>query len=281
MPGWAQQRTLRAALVPGLLGVVAIPFAVAIFVGVQAAPALDTIGITPFFTDNAWAPTDGKFGAAPLIAGTLASSALAMGIVAPAAIGWALRVNLFASRQIAGFERAVVATLAGIPSVVFGLVGLVALVPLVRSVQPPGLSLLAASLVLAAMCFPTTAVAADAAIQSVDRSQIVASRALGLGAWDTARFAVLPAANAGLRAACLLGLGRALGETLAVMMVAGNTVAWPALFAPFRTLNGNIAVEMAYSAGIHRSALFVTALLMLVIVLVTVGVAPVLRARKA
>lgn len=279
MSGWASAQTLRMVLTPGLVMVVAIPFAVAGFVATQAASSLISTGISPFFTNAEWAPTEGKYGAGPLIAGTLVSSAGAMAVVAPAAIGWALRINLFASAKVAALERAMVATLAGVPSVVFGLVGLITLVPLIRSVQPPGLSLLAASVVLAAMCFPTTAIAADAAIQAVDRAQIVAARALGLGAWDTARVAVLPAAKAGLSAACLLGLGRALGETLAVMMVAGNTVAWPSMFAPFRTLNGNIAVEMAYSAGMHRSALFVTGLIMLVVVVLTVGFTPPSRTR--
>jgi phosphate transport system permease protein len=158
-------------------------------------------------------------------------------------------------------------TLAGIPSVVFGLCGLVALVPLIRSVAPPGLSLLAGCLVLGAMIFPLAAAAGDAAIQQADPSEFASARALGLGAWDAARLAILPRALPAFSTGCLLALGRALGETMALLMVAGNTIAWPgSLATPFRTLTMHVASEMAYASGTHRSALFVAAGLLLTLV---------------
>jgi phosphate transport system permease protein len=193
------------------------------------------------------------------VAGTLVSSALAVALAAPLGVAYGLHVNLFAPRWFAAVARAAVALLAGVPSVVFGLVALLELVPLVRAYRPPGLSLLVAALVLAAMVMPTVAATSEAAIRQVDPLAVAAARALGLGRWDTAR-----AAAPAIRTGALLALGRALGETMAVLMVAGNTVAWPTdLFLPFRTLTGNVAVEMAYATGVHRAGLFVTGLVLL------------------
>ncbi|MFZ5477196.1 MAG: ABC transporter permease subunit, partial [Myxococcota bacterium] len=154
--------------------------------------------------------------------------------------------------------------LAGLPSVVVGLAALLVVVPAIRSVAPPGLSVLAAVITLAAMVLPTLAIGADAAFAQVDRGPVAAAHALGLAPVDVARGVLLPLAAPGLRAVGVVALARALGETMALLMVAGNTVAWPTSpFVSFRTLTGGLAMEMAYAGSLHRAALFVAGLLLL------------------
>ncbi|MES2645028.1 MAG: ABC transporter permease subunit [Myxococcota bacterium] len=256
-----------AVLRPAAWAAVAGPLLIATFVGLQAWPALRASGGAAFLTDPDWAPTSGRYAIAPMIAGTVVSSVVALALAAPVSVAYGLHVNLFAGPRLAAWSRAGVGLLAGIPSVVFGLVALTTLVPLLVIRHPPGLGLGVTVLTLGAMILPTAAVTVDAAVQQVDRDAIRAVLALGLGRWDAARAVVLPLAARGIRAGLLLALGRAIGETMAVLMVAGNTVAWPTgPFASFRTLTGNIAVEMAYATGVHRSALFVSAAVLFVLV---------------
>lgn len=260
-------RAFAFVLAP-VAGVAALcPLFVAAFVANSAAPVLLAVGPQAFLGPGRWAPTSGEYALVPMVAGTLVSSALALGIAGPAALAYGLHVNLYAGRAFAGVARASVGVLAGIPSVLYGLVALTAVVPHLVRDHPPGLGLAVTAVTLAAMVLPTAAAGVDAAVHQVDPAGILAVRALGLGAWDAVRAVVLPSAAPGIRSAMLLGLGRALGETMAVLMVAGNTVAWPSgPFTTFRTLTGNVAVEMSYAEGLHRSALFATALLLLALV---------------
>lgn len=255
--------------VAGLLGpsawlVAALPVLLLAFVAAEAAPALWEYGPVAFLTDARWGPTTGRVGLAPMLAGSVVSSFLAVAVAAPWAVAFAVHVNHFAPAWLAAVARGTVGLLAGIPSVVFGLVALTHLVPLLAPEHPPGLGLGVAVVTLTAMIVPTAAAAADAAVRQVPAEGPLAARALGLGAWDAARSVVLPMAAPGIRAGLLLALGRAIGETMAVLMVAGNTVQYPTgPFTPFRTLTGNVAVEMSYATGLHRSALFVSALALL------------------
>jgi phosphate transport system permease protein len=242
----------------------ALPLLVGVFIVREALPALHAYGAVAFLTDGRWAPTSGAVGLGPMVAGTVVSSVLALGLAAPWALAYAIHVNHFAPRWFAAPARGAVAVLAGIPSVVFGFLSLTRLVPLIVADHPPGLGLGVTVLTLTAMIVPTAALAADAAVRQVPAEAALAVRALGLGAWDAVRAAVLPLARPGIRAGLLLALGRAVGETMAVLMVAGNTVQYPTgPFVAFRTLTGNVAVEMAYATGVHRAALFVSALVLL------------------
>lgn len=267
------RRPLSDATVAGVLRPVVWtaalgPALIVAFVGLQAWPALRaTGGGGAFFLDPDWAPTSGRFAVLPMVAGTLVSSALALALAAPVALSTALYLNLFAGPRLAGLLRGCVGLLAGIPSVVYGLVALTTLVPLLVDRHPPGLGLGITVVTLAVMIVPTAAAAMDASLQQVDPEGMRAVQALGLGRWDAARAVLLPMAAPGIRAGLLLALGRAVGETMAVLMVAGNTVAWPTgPFTAFRTLTGNIAVEMTYAVGLHRSALFVTAVILFALV---------------
>lgn len=160
-------------------------------------------------------------------------------------------------------------TLAGIPSVVYGLWGLMVLVPAIARIGPPGQSVLAGVLVLALMILPTIALVSDAALGAVPETHLRGAAAAGLSRWAIVRSIALPSARSGILTGTLLGTGRALGETMAVVMVTGNVVQVPdSLLAPVRTLTANIALEMAYATDAHRAALFVSGL---VLALLTIG----------
>jgi phosphate transport system permease protein len=189
--------------------------------------------------------------------------------------------RFYAPEHLRTAYRRLVELLAGIPSVVYGFWGLVVLVPLIGRLQPPGPSLLAGVIILAIMVLPTIALMADAAIENVPEPYLRAAAALGLSRWGTIRGVVLPAARSGLFTGVILETGRAIGETMAILMVCGNVVQTPdSLFDPIRTLTANIALEMAYAVGDHRAALFVTGLVLMAMIVALV-IAAELTARRA
>lgn len=241
------------------------------FVFGEARGAFRAEGLA-FFTDMGWHPSHGEFGLLPMAAATLATSAGALTIAAPLGVGAGLFNALVAPRAVARFHRTLVEILAGIPSVVFGLWGLVVLVPLIGGGEHSGQGLLAASVVLALMILPTIALSTEAALERVPRELLWGAAALGLGPIARARRVALPAARRGVIAGLVLACGRAIGETMAVLMVAGNVVAWPAgLREPLRTLTGNIALEMGYATAEHRSVLFVAGLVLMLAVALLVS----------
>lgn len=248
------------------------------FVAIEAWPALQAVGPFRFLTDARWLPSggpgQGQFGLGPMIAATLAASAGALLIAVPLGIVAAVFPNFYAPPRVARVFRRIVELMAGIPSVVYGFWGLVVLAPLIGRWRPPGQSLMAGSLVLAVMVLPTVVLLGDASLRAVPDSLARGAAALGLSRWATVSGVVVPAARAGLRTAIVLALGRALGETMALLMVTGNVVQWPStIFQPVRTLTANIALELGYAMDLHRSALFVGGgvLMLLVTWLVHVG----------
>ena len=237
------------------------------FVFGEARSALAQQGLAAFFTDTGWHPTDGEFGLLPMAAATLATTLGALVLAAPLGIGAGLFNALVAPKSVARFHRALVEVLAGIPSVVFGLWGLVVLVPLIGGAEHSGQGLFAASVVLALMILPTIALTTEAALERVPAELLAGAAALGLGPVARARRVALPATRRGVIAGLVLATGRAIGETMAVLMVAGNVVAWPAgLREPLRTLTGNIALEMGYATAEHRSVLFACGLVLMLAV---------------
>jgi phosphate transport system permease protein len=234
---------------------------IAIFLAVESLPFLQSSGIWPLLKDRSWNPTEGQYGLAPIMAGTVLTSVGATLIAAPLGIASALFARNAPNRWIARGQRALVTLLAGVPSVVFGFWGLVTVAPIVALWEPPGASLLTAILVLAVMILPTVALTADAALGAVPSNLRLGAAGLGLSPEATILQVELPAAKSGIIAGILLSLSRALGETMAVLMVAGNVVQVPSsLFDPVRTLTANIALEMAYATGAHRSSLFASGL---------------------
>jgi phosphate transport system permease protein len=270
MSKFSNDRLLLAGLC-ALAGTAAvILLLIAMFVAAEALPGLRKIGVVAFFTDVSWHPdgdaTKGKFGLVPMIAGSLLATGGAVLLAGPLGLASALLCRFYAPPWIASSYRRLIELMAGLPSVAYGLWGLVILAPAIRLWHPPGQSLIAATLILALMILPTLMLLADAALGAVPVSYLRGAAALGLSRTATVLQIAIPAARAGLFAAVVLAACRALGETLAVLMVAGNVVQLPSsVFDPVRTLTANIALELGYAAGDHRSALFVSGLVLLIV----------------
>ncbi|NEO33410.1 MAG: phosphate ABC transporter permease subunit PstC [Symploca sp. SIO3C6] len=265
--------TLRGfAFVAGVIVVMIIGFLV-----VEGLPVLRQVGLLQFFTDSSWNPTEKLYNFTPMLWGTLLATTGSVLIAAPLGIISAIFCQYYAPRAIAIIYRRVIELLAGIPSVVYGFWGLVVLVPLIARLQAPGTSLLAGIAILALMILPTIALTADASFAKVSPDYLQAAAALGFSRWTTVWGVVLPAAKSGLLTGLILATGRALGETMAVFMVCGNVVQTPkSLFEPMRTLTANIALEMAYATGNHRSALFLSGLVLMAMIVALVAVAEVI-----
>jgi len=249
----------------------AILLLIAIFLVLEALPVLRDVGIARFFTDPSWNPAEGRYNLTPMLWGTLFVTAGSVLVATPVGIGSALFCQYYAPRGISQWYRRLIELLAGIPSVVYGFWGLVVLVPLINRLHPPGTSLLAGIAILTLMILPTIALVADASFAAIPSEYLRGATALGLSRWGTIVNVVFPAARSGLLAGVVLETGRAIGETMAVLMVCGNVVQTPhSIFDPVRTLTANIALEMAYALGNHRSALFVSGLVLLGAIVVLV-----------
>lgn len=217
-----------------------------------------------------WYPAEGKFGMLAMLAGSLGIGALALLIATPCGVAVAIWGRYYARPGPAAVFRGGLELMSGIPSVVYGLWGLTVVVPWINRITPPGASVLAGGIVLALMILPLVALSADAGLESVPPAQIRAAAAMGLSRWGTVRRIALPHAMPAVAAGATLQGGRALGETMAVLMVCGNVVQLPgSLFDPVRTLTANIALEMAYATDLHQAALFLSGLLLVLTVLVT------------
>ena len=266
---------------------------VALVIALSAWPAVQALG-TRLFTDTVWDVPHGRFGLLPALLGTLVSSLLALGLATPLAFGAAIFVSDLAPARLRRPVALLIDVLAAIPSVVYGLWALVVLVPWLRRDVMPfvreslglgtlplfagpayGPSLLAAALVLTIMILPFIAAVAREVLQAVPRAQREAALALGATRWEMIRDAVLPNARAGLVGAMILGLGRALGETMAVTMVIGNAHLLPSsLFRPAYTIASLLANQFAEASGpLHVSALMAAAGVLLAVTLLVNGFA--------
>ena len=257
---------LMAVAFSALLGLGVIT----VFLFKEGVPIIMKIGLGKFIGSSNWYPLDGEFGIFPMIAGTVAVTAGAMVIGVIFGLGSAILLTQFCPPRLVSVIKPSIELLAGIPSVVYGFMGVALLVPMIRDhLGGPGLSVLAASIVLGVMVLPTiTSISVDA-LRSVPPSFVDGSVALGATEWQTTYMVVLKAARPGIVAAVILGMGRAVGETMAVIMVAGNTLDVPhSPLDPVRTLTSNIALEMGYAAGDHRRALFATGVTLFVIIMV-------------
>jgi len=235
----------------------------------ESLPALHAVGPLRFLTDPSWNPVHGAYNVVPMVVGTLVVTVGAVLLAAPLAVASAVFGRFYVRGALSTLQRRVLETLAGVPSVVYGLWGLMVLVPALARIGPPGQSVLAGVLVLALMILPTIALVSDTALGAVPEIHLRGAAAAGLSRWAIVRSIALPTARSGILTGILLGTGRALGETMAVVMVTGNVAQIPdGVLAPVRTLTANIALEMAYATDAHRSALFVSGL---VLALLTIG----------
>ena len=270
-----------------LFGVVTIGFVLLISIYLIAAglPAIREIGLVDFLFGKTWASTaaEPKFGILPFILTSIYGTAGAILIGVPVGFMTAVFLAKVAPRSLAGLVRPAVDLLAGIPSVVYGLVGMIILVPAIRTAfgLADGACLLAAIVVLAIMILPSIISVSETALNAVPKEYEEASLALGAAEIETYFRVSVPAAKSGIAASIVLGIGRAIGEAMAVMMVAGNVANMPSLFQSVRFLTTAVASEMSYSSGLQRQALFSIALvLFLFIILINVTLNALLKRNK-
>jgi phosphate transport system permease protein len=246
-----------------------ILLAIAVFTLQQGLPAFQEIGIFDFIAGTTWSPGQNQFGILSMIVGSLLVTVVSILIAVPLGIACAILLAEVASKRIRQILRPAVELLVGIPSIVYGLMGMMIVVPLVRMIGGAGFSILAAAIVLAAMVLPTIISIAEDSIRAVPVGYKEGSLALGTTQWQTIWHILVPAARPGLVAGVMLGMGRAIGETMAMIMVIGNSPIIPtSLLSTARTLTGNIAVEITYASGIHESALFATGVVLFILIIV-------------
>lgn len=243
---------------------------ICVFLFANGIPAMREIGFAEFLTGRSWKPEKNIFGIFPMIIGSLYVTAGAMIIGVPVGILTAVFLVHFCPKRLYSFVKPAVELLAGIPSIVYGFFGLMVIVPFIRNnFSGSGSSMLAASVVLGIMTLPTIISVSESALRAVPESYYEGSLALGATHERSVFFTVVPAAKSGILAAIILGVGRAVGETMAVIMVAGNQPIMPSgPLAGLRTMTANIVMEMAYAADLHRGALIATAVVLFVFVLI-------------
>lgn len=240
---------------------VAIVALIFIFLLKDALPAFRTVGLWEMLAGRDWYPLSGKFGMLPLILGSLLVTAGAVAISVPVGVAAAAYIGEVAGPRVREILKPTVETLAAIPSVVIGFLGYTLLSPWIREVfnLPTGLTALTGSIMLAFMAMPTIISISEDALRAVPQEYRAASLALGATKWQTIYRVVVPAARSGILAAVMLGIGRAIGETMAVLMVTGNAAVIPHTFLqPVRTMTATIAAEMGETVqyGAHYHALF-------------------------
>jgi phosphate transport system permease protein len=259
----------------------AILLLILLFLLRESWPVLRHTEVARFATDASWHPSAGLYLLTPMLSATFYSTLGALLLAAPLGMASALFVRYYAPSLLAAIYRRLIELLAGIPSVIYGFWGLTTLAPLVGQLQPPGVSLLTAILVLTLMILPTIALTADAAFTAVPADYARSAAALGLSRWCFISGVALPTARSGITAGILLAAGRAIGETMAVLMVAGNVIQQPhSVFDSVRTLTANIALEMAYATGEHRAALFVSGLTLMIVVVLLAGTAELFNSER-
>lgn len=240
------------------------------FLFAGGVPAIGEIGVFRFLLGTEWRPANDLFGIFPMIVGSLYVTAGALVLGVPTGILTAVFLARFCPGRLYKAIKPAVNLMAGVPSVVYGFFGLVVLVPFVRDAfGGRGLSVLTASILLGLMILPTIISVSEAAIRAVPESYYEGGLALGASHERSVFHATLPAAKSGIFAGVVLGVGRAIGETMAVMMVAGNQAVIPdSILSGVRTLTTNIVLEMGYSADLHREALIGTAVVLFVFILI-------------
>ena len=243
---------------------------ICVFLFANGVPGMAKIGVWDFLTGTKWKPGNDIYGILPMILGSVYVTAGALIIGVPAGLMTALFLSRFAGRRTAKLMKPAVELLAGIPSVVYGFFGLVVIVPLVRNLfGGSGSSLLTACLLLGMMILPTIITVSESALNAVPSSYYEGALALGATHERAVFSVVLPAAKSGVMAAIILGVGRAIGEAMAVVMVAGNRAVIPnSLVKGVRTLTSNIVMEMGYAADLHREALIATTVVLFVFILI-------------
>lgn len=243
---------------------------ICLFLFANGFAAIAKIGLPEFLLGTEWRPTNGIFGIFPMILGSIYVTAGAIIIGVPIGVLSAIFMARFCPTKLYAFLKPAVNLLAGIPSVVYGFFGLMVVVPVIRNLfGVSGASMLAACIILGIMILPTIIGVSESAIRAVPESYYEGSLALGASHERSVFFSVVPAAKSGIFAGVILGIGRAIGETTAVIMVAGNQPIIPSgLLKGLRTMTANIVIEMGYAADLHREALIATGVVLFIFILI-------------
>jgi phosphate transport system permease protein len=287
-------RFVRYILLITALSSIFIVFLIILFTVREARESVEELGLDTMLLGTVWRPgsiigtEDAQFGLVPMVVGSILSTAGAVLLGVPLSIGTAVLLAEIAPPLVREIVRPAIELLAGIPSVIYGLFGMVVIAPIIQKAWPDipyntGYGLMNASIILAVMIIPTITNIAEDAIRAVPKAYKEGSLALGATHFQTIYQVILPAARSGLIAAVILGIGRALGETMAMIMVIGNSISfpepliegklWTLILSTARTLTGNVAVEIAYAEGVHRSALFFTGVLLFIMIFIVNSVA--------
>jgi phosphate transport system permease protein len=259
----------RTVFVLGMLAFLILVF-IAIFILQASIPAWRDVGVFDIVFGSSWYPSHDKYGILPMIAASVLSTLLALLLAVPLSLGCAIFLAEVAPPKVQKIFRSSVELLIGIPSVVYGLVGVLFLAPIIADISGSGSgsSVAAAAVVLAIMILPTITSISEDSLRAVPQEYKEASLALGATHWQTIYGVMLPAARRGIISSIILGTGRAIGETMVMVMVIGNSPIFPTdIFAPARTLTGNIALEIAVATGTHESALYATGLVLFVLIM--------------
>ena len=264
------ERTMKIIFLLTACVSIAAVILICIFMFANGVPAMAKIGFTNFLFGMKWKPSLDLYGIFPMIVGSMVVTLGAVILGVPLGICTAVYLARFCSQRIYQLLESGVQLLAGIPSVVYGFFGLTVIVPTIRSLfGGNGTSILAASIVLAIMILPTIITVSESSLRALPSGYFEGSLALGACKERSIFFTELPAAKNGIIAGVILGIGRAVGETMAVIMVAGNQAMLPrSLVKGIRTLTANIVLEMGYAADLHREALIATAVVLFVFVLI-------------
>ncbi len=241
---------------------------ITLFIFSKGMPVLLKVGPGDFLLNSDWRPTKGMFGIGAMVVGSLVVTLASMVWAVPLAIAAAVFMAEIAPHRVAKVLGSLVELLAGIPSVVYGFVGLLVVVPFIREhLGGNGMSVLAGAIILGVMILPTIITISRDSIEAVPKEYKEGSLALGASHYQTIARVIIPAARSGIITAIVLGMGRAIGETMAVVMVTGNAAVIPnSILAPVRTMTSNIVLEMGYAAGDHQAALFATGMILFILI---------------
>ena len=241
------------------------------FIFSEGLPAISEIGVGNFLGGTVWKPLENQYGILPMIVGSCYVTAGAIAIGVPIGLFCAVFMAKFCPSGLYRMLKPAIDLLAGIPSIVYGFFGLMVIVPVIQQVtgSPSGKGILTASIMLGIMILPTIISVSESALRAVPESYYEGALALGATHERSVFFTTLPAAKSGIMAGVILGIGRAIGETMAVVMIAGNQpIIGDSILSGVRTMTANIVLEMGYATGLHREALIATAVVLFVFILI-------------
>ncbi|BDZ72220.1 phosphate ABC transporter permease subunit PstC [Methanobacterium petrolearium] len=278
----SEEKMIQVGLFAAAISSIIIIILIIAFIFKEGFPAIADVGFFNFTFGMDWAPNRGEYGVLPMIVGTFGITALSLLMAVPLSIFCAIFLSEVAPTSMRKILKPTLQALAGIPSVIYGFFGLIVLVPFMREqFGGTGFSMFAASIILTIMILPTIVSITEDALRSIPLEYKEASLALGATQWQTIKNVIFPAALPGVVTAIILGMGRAVGETMAVIMVAGNVAHIPnSIFDPVRALTSNIAIEMGYATGLHYNALFATGIILFIVIMILLVVANYVQIRS-